>query len=253
MKIFYTKGFVKIIFLFLISSNVFSDGDLSDAVMQKTLDTVLMDEYKPCSSKSDFGSVEINSISSFMILSGDATFSEGDEIVSSSNARAIILSFDKDINKLRYYQNAETGFKSFLLDDKVFGGSHKGISFIKEFVFDSISPCSELIIALEESPQQMFFIFTESDAAIQAKISAQEMMAEIEREMALAAFQQKLEDERAAAVAATAAYRDSLIEAELAAFEAQLEAELAAQEMMAEIQIEMAKSTSLSYLPTKTS
>ena len=36
------------------------------------------------------------------------------------------------------------------------------------------------------------------------------MMAEIEREMALAAFQQKLEDERAAAAAATAAYRASL-------------------------------------------
>ena len=69
---------------------------------------------------------------------------------------------------------------------------------------------------------------------------ADEMMAEIEREMALAAFQQKLADEKAAAAAATAAYRDSLIEAELAAFEAQLEAELAAQEMMAEIEREMA-------------
>jgi hypothetical protein len=66
------------------------------------------------------------------------------------------------------------------------------------------------------------------------------MMAEIEREMALAAFQQKLADEKAAAAAATAAYRDSLIEAELAAFEAQLEAELAAQQMMAEIEREMA-------------
>jgi hypothetical protein len=70
------------------------------------------------------------------------------------------------------------------------------------------------------------------------------MMAEIEREMALAAFQQKLEDERAAAAAATAAYQDAQLEAELAEFEARLEAQLAAEaaaaEMMAEIEREMA-------------
>ena len=78
------------------------------------------------------------------------------------------------------------------------------------------------------------------EAKLVADALADEMMAEIEREMALAAFQQKLADEKAAAAAATAAYRDSLIEAELAAFEAQLEAELAAQQMMAEIEREMA-------------
>jgi len=71
------------------------------------------------------------------------------------------------------------------------------------------------------------------------------MMAEIEREMALAAFQQKLEDERAAAAAATQPIRDSQLEAELAAFEAQLEAELAAAEMMAEIEEEMARAAAL--------
>ena len=48
------------------------------------------------------------------------------------------------------------------------------------------------------------------EAALAAEAAAAEMMAEIEREMALAAFQQKLEDERAAAAAATAAYRASL-------------------------------------------
>ena len=36
------------------------------------------------------------------------------------------------------------------------------------------------------------------------------MMAEIEREMALAAFQQKLEDERAAAAASTAVYQSKV-------------------------------------------
>ncbi len=39
------------------------------------------------------------------------------------------------------------------------------------------------------------------EAKLLADAAADEMMAEIEREMALAAFQQKLEDERAAAAA----------------------------------------------------
>ncbi len=90
-------------------------------------------------------SVEINNVSSFMILSGDASFTEGDEIISSNNARAIVSSFDKDINKLSYYQNAKTGFKSFVVNAKV-SGPYKGISFIKEFVFDSVVPCSDLIV-----------------------------------------------------------------------------------------------------------
>ena len=78
---------------------------------------------------------------------------------------------------------------------------------------------------------------------------AQEMMAEIKEEMARAAalktFQDKLAADKAAAAAATAAYRDALLEAELTAFEAQLEAELAAQEMMAEIEEEMARAAAL--------
>jgi hypothetical protein len=75
------------------------------------------------------------------------------------------------------------------------------------------------------------------------------MMAEIEEEMAraaaLKAFQDKLAADKAAAAAATAAYRDALLEAELAAFEAKLEAELAAQEMMAEIEEELARQAAL--------
>ena len=50
------------------------------------------------------------------------------------------------------------------------------------------------------------------EAALTAEAAATEMMAEIEREMALADFLQKLEDEKAAAAAATAAYRASLEE-----------------------------------------
>ena len=103
---------------------------------------------------------------------------------------------------------------------------------------DFVVPCSDLIVSIEEDPEQMIFVFADSEAAIQAKLAAAEMMAEIEEEMAraaaLAAFQQKLEDERAAAAAATQAYRDSL-----------LEAELAAAEMMAEILQEMERQAAL--------
>ena len=267
MKNYFKKGLYYLIFLLLISSNVFSAGDESDSLPLDTLDEVFIDEYKPCSDQNDFDTVEINNVSSFMILSGDASFTEGDEIISSNNARAIVSSFDKDINKLSYYQNAKTGFKSFVINAKV-AGPYKGISFIKEFVFDFVVPCSDLIVSIEESPQQMFFIFTESNEAIKAELAAQEMMAEIKVEMArqaaLEAFQAKLAEDKAAA-ASTAAYQAKLarderlknkraelkLEKELAAFEAQLEAELAAQEMMAEIEAEMARQAALEAFQAK--
>ena len=94
-------------------------------------------------------------------------------------------------------------------------------------------------------------------------------MAEIEEEMAraaaLAAFQQKLEDERAAAAKSTAAYQSKLArdaemaarmaeietQKEIALFEAKLEAELAAQAMMAEIEEEMARAAALAAFQQK--
>ena len=45
------------------------------------------------------------------------------------------------------------------------------------------------------------------EAQLEAELAAQEMMAEIEREMALAAFLQKLEEEKAVATASTAEYQ----------------------------------------------
>ena len=62
------------------------------------------------------------------------------------------------------------------------------------------------------------------EAALAAEAAAAEMMAEIEREMALADFLQKLEDEKAAAAAATAAYRASLEEEVIEVTEAAHEA-----------------------------
>ena len=258
------SSFVKLALILLISTNVYSRGDDKDSLIQETLDMVLVDEYKPCSDQSDFESSEINTATSLMLLSGDAIFAEGDEIISSNNTRAIVSSYSIKTNELRYYQTAKTGFKSFLIDEKITStSSDTGVSSIKEFVNDFIVPCSELVVSIEEDPQQMIFIFADSAAAIKAKIKAQEMMAEIEAEMArqaaLEAFQQKLADDKAAAAKSNAAYQSKLandaqvaarmeelaLEQELAAFEAKLEAELAAQEMMAEIEAEMARQAAL--------
>ena len=87
------------------------------------------------------------------------------------------------------------------------------------------------------------------EAQIAADLEADALMAEIEAEMArqaaLDAFQAKLAADKAAAAASTAAYQDSLLDAEFAALEAQIKAELAAQEMMVEIEAEMERETAL--------
>jgi len=82
------------------------------------------------------------------------------------------------------------------------------------------------------------------EAQTAASLNADALMAEIEaetaRQAALDAFQDKLAADKAAAAASTAAYQDSLLDAEFSALESQLEAERASQEMMAEIEREMA-------------
>ena len=241
-------GFARAVLILLISTNVFSGSDENDSLLQETLDIVLIEEYKPCADQSDFDSLEINTATSLMFLSGDAIFAEGDVIISSNNTRAIVSSYNIKTNELMYYQTAKTGFKSFLIGEKITTtSSDTGVSSIKEFVNDFIVPCSELIVSIEENPQQMVFIFADSAAAIKAKIAAQEMMAEIiaeeERAKRLAEFQAKLEAEKAAAARSNAIYQARLqqeqmikerqaqlaLERELAAFEAQLEADLAKQ------------------------
>jgi len=253
------SSFVKLALILLLSTNVYSGGDDKDSLIQETLDMVLVDEYKPCSDQSDFDSSEINIATSLMLLSGDAIFAEGDEIISSNNTRAIVSSYSIKNNELMYYQTAKTGFKSFLIGEKITStSSDTGVSSIKEFVNDFMVPCSELVVSIEEDPQQMVFIFADSAAAIKAKIAAQEMMAEVEAEMArqaaLEAFQQKLADEKAAAAKSNAAYQSKLandakvatlmeelaIEQELKAFEAQLAEDLANQEGLEAFQQKLA-------------
>ena len=248
-----------------MSSSVHSGGD-EISVLQEELDMVLMKD--PCFDQLETDIDEDDNITSVMLLKGEGSFNQGDEIMSSSNVKAIVESYDSEKNQLTYYQTAETGFRSFSIGDKLVGKGSNVLT-IEEFVMDFVVPCSDLIVSIEEDPEQMIFVFADSEAAIQAKLAAAEMMAEIEEEMAraaaLAAFQQKLEDERAAAAKSTAAYQSKLardaeiasrmeqlaIEKELALFEAQLEAELAAAEMMAEIEEEMARAAALAAFQQK--
>jgi hypothetical protein len=234
--------------LLLISHSVYSSDVENELKEQEVLDIEYLDEYGSCEDQYDNNNLESNNITSSLLLSGDSFFAPGDLIISSTNARAIVDSYDSSTNKLIYYQTAETGFKSFSLGEKLVGKG-ENVSIIEEFVLDFGVPCSDLVVSIEESPEQMMFIFADSDEATKAKSAAQEMMAEIETDMArqaaLDAFQQKIANEKAAAAKSTAAYQDRLLEEELAAFEAQLEAELASQEMMAEIETDMARQAAL--------
>ena len=237
-----------ILCLILFFSSVgFAGGD-DTSVLQEELDMVLMEEFNPCFDQLEGDINDDSNITSVIKLSGLGAFNQGDEIMSSSNVKAIVDSYDPKTNQLTYYQTAKTGFRSFSIGEKLVGKGSDVLT-IEEFVLDFVVPCSDLIVSIEEDPEQMIFVFAESEAAIKAKLAAQEMMAEIKEEMAraaaLKAFQDKLAADKAAAAAATAAYRDALLEAELAAFEAQLEAELAAKEMMAEIKEEMAQAAAL--------
>jgi len=204
------KQLIKFLCLLLLTSNVFSGGNESDSLLMETLDEVLTEEYKPCSDQSDLNSLEVNTISSLMIVSEGSIFTEGEVITSSSGVQAIVDSYDVETQKLTYHQDASTGFETFLLNETITGSSSE-LATVKEFIIDLSIPCSELIVSIEEEPQQMIFTPKESaeEAKAAAAAAAAEMMAEIEEELArqaaLEAFQKKLAEEKAAAAASTAA------------------------------------------------
>ena len=251
IKVFNSFSILCLILFF--SSVGFAGGD-DTSVLQEELDMVLMEEFNPCFDQLEGDINDDSNITSVIKLSGLGAFNQGDEIMSSSNVKAIVDSYDPKTNQLTYYQTAKTGFRSFSIGEKLVGKGSDVLT-IEELVLDFVVPCSDLIVSIEEDPEQMIFIFADSEAAIKAKLAAAEMMAEIEEEMAraaaLKAFQDKLAADKAAAAAATAAYRDALLEAELAAFEAQVAAEEAAAEMMAEIEEEMARAAALKAFQDK--
>ena len=244
-----------ILFLILFFSSVgFAGGD-DTSVLQEELDMVLMEEFNPCFDQLEGDINDDSNITSVIKLSGLGAFNQGDEIMSSSNVKAIVDSYDPKTNQLTYYQTAKTGFRSFSIGEKLVGKGSDVLT-IEELVLDFVVPCSDLIVSIEEDPEQMIFIFADSEAAIKAKLAAAEMMAEIEAEMAraaaLKAFQDKLAADKARCSRCNCSIqRCCFSRAELAAFEAKLEAELAAQEMMAEIEAEMARAAALKAFQDK--
>jgi len=230
MKNNFVSTLIQLSCLLLISTNTYSGSDIN---VQDSLDIALIDEYSSCTDLYEVNDSEPNNVTSTLLLSGEAIFAKGDMIISSTNTRAIVDSYDPISNKLTYYQTAETGFKSFSLNEKLVG-TGIDVSSIEEFIIDFGVPCSDLIVSIEESPEQMMFVFADSEEAIIAKLASQEMMAEIQAEMArqaaLDAFQAKLAADKAAAAKSTAAYQAKLaseaIEAEIDEFEAQLMEEL---------------------------
>ena len=210
-----------ILFLILFFSSVgFAGGD-DTSVLQEELDMVLMEEFNPCFDQLEGDINDDSNITSVIKLSGLGAFNQGDEIMSSSNVKAIVDSYDPKTNQLTYYQTAKTGFRSFSIGEKLVGKGSDVLT-IEELVLDFVVPCSDLIVSIEEDPEQMIFIFADSEAAIKAKLAAAEMMAEIEAEMAraaaLKAFQDKLAADKAAAAKSTAAYQSKLArDAEMAA------------------------------------
>ena len=157
MKDTFFKQLIKFLCLLLLTLNVFSGGNESDSLLLETLDEVLIEEYKPCSDQSDINSLEVKTIFSLMIVSEGSFFTEGEVITSSSGVQAIVDSYDVETQKLTYHQDASTGFETFLLNETITGSSSE-LATVKEFIFDLTIPCSELIVSIEEAPQQMIFI-----------------------------------------------------------------------------------------------
>jgi len=261
MKKYLVHNLIKFLFLSFISITIHATGNESDSLLMESLNEVLIEEYKPCSDQSDISSFEVSTISSLMIVSEDSSFAEGEVVTSASGVQAIVDSYDLETQKLTFHQDANTGFETFILNETITGTSSE-IATVKEFIFDLTIPCSELIVSIEEEPQQMIFIPKKSaeEAKATAKSAAAEMMAEIEQELArqaaLEAFQKKLAEERAAAVASTAAYQSKLaydamveellealaIEQEIEAFEAKLAADLASDALdreLAEFEVQL--------------
>ena len=157
---------IKFLCLLLLTLNVFSGGNEDDSLLMEALDEVLTEEYKPCSDQSDINSLEVNTISSLMIVSDGSFFSKGEIITSSSGVQAIVDFYDAETQKLIFHQDANTGFETFLLNETITGTSSR-VAAVKEFIIDLAIPCSELIVSIEEEPQQM--IFTPKELAEEAK------------------------------------------------------------------------------------
>ena len=245
MKNYLVHNLIKFFFLFFISITIHADGNESESLLMESLNEVLIEEYKPCSDQSDISSLAVSTISSLMIVSEGSFFTEGEVITSSSGVQAIVDYYDVETQKLTFHQDANTGFETFLLNETITGSSFE-IAIVKGFIVDLTIPCSELIVSIEEEPQQMVFTPKESaeeataaaaasTAAYQSKLTydamVEELMEALAIEQEIAAFEAKLAADLAS----------DTLDRELTEFEAQLEEELANQAALAKFLAKLAK------------
>ena len=115
----------------------------------------------------------------WMFLSGDGNFKVGDTISSNTGVKAIITSYNAELQLLNYYHGIDNGSNSFIVGDLIYASNSSTGTIVEK-----ISPIE---IATE---------------GCKAKLIAAEMKAEVEAEIArraaLVAFQQKLSQEQPA-------------------------------------------------------
>ncbi len=293
MKLSSLKNIIAIFFVLLIVTDAYTSDQEFDSATVEQLDEALKTESSPCSPLRNQNKTEQDTIITSVILSSGIDLVVGELIKSSGGGKAIVDSYDSKTKNLKYHQTVDTGFMLLLIGE-IITDSDSESSIIIDIPKEAIAPCFERIVSTDEEAREMIYISAESlnddlaslqtnldqqrdnaifslallqekltqeeidafEAQLEAELAAQEMMAEIIAEGALAKrlaeFQAKLEAEKATAAASTAAYQSQVVyekrvarlmdqlalEKEIAAFEAQLEAELAAQEMMTEIIVE---------------
>ena len=117
----------------------------------------------------------------WMFLSGDGNFKVGDTISSNTGVKAIITSYNAESQLLNYYHGIDNGSNSFIAGDLIYASNSSTGTIVEK-----ISPIE---LATE---------------GCKAKLIAAEMKAEVEAEIArraaLVAFQQKLSQEKKAAM-----------------------------------------------------
>ena len=92
------NSFLISFFFILISTSSFSGGD-DISVLQEELDMILIED--PCFNQLESDIDDEGNITSVMLIKGDGSFTQGDEIMSSSNVKAIVESYDLSVQKKR--------------------------------------------------------------------------------------------------------------------------------------------------------
>ena len=206
------------IFLFalLIITNSYAVGQEFDSATVEQLDEALKAEFSPCSPERYQNITEQGATISSVILSSDINLVKGEVIKSSGGGQAIVDSYDSKTKTLSYQQTADTGFMLLSVGEVITDSDSESTKII-DIPKETIVPCFERIVSIDEDARERLYISVESLNDV------------------LASLQVRLDKQRDKAAFSLTLLQEKLTQEELDAFEAQLEAELTAQEMMAEI------------------